>query len=129
MSYHTIFPLFLMLLSLAACGTAVRAVAIGHAFYPPDIGIELAKRELVPPIYRVLEGDLGLDIARATQTIGAALAAEEEAGLLGVKVGDALIALERLTTAADGRPLEFLRSRYLPQHFRFTVELSRRPPA
>lgn len=104
-------------------------IAIEHAFYPPDIGIELEARDLTAVvIYRVFEGELGLDIGHATQTIGAALASQDEAALLGVAVGSALITLERLTTSSERRPLELLRSVYLPQHFRFTVELTRRAP-
>lgn len=104
-------------------------IAIEHAFYPPDIGIELQKHDLTSILmYRVFEEELGLDIARADQTIGAASASPEEAELLGARAGEALITLTRLTVAADGRPLEFLRARYLPEYFHFTVELRRRAP-
>ena len=102
-------------------------IAIEHAFYPPDIGLELEQRDLTSIVmYRVFEDDLGLDIEHATQTIGAALADEGDAGLLEVDVGTALITLERLTTSSAGRPLELLRSVYLPDYFRFTIELTRR---
>jgi GntR family transcriptional regulator len=114
--------------SCGACGSPTGApVAIEHAFYPPDIGVELEARDLTAIVmYRVFEEDLGLDIEHATQTIGAALAGEDDAALLGVSVGSALIALERLTASSTGRPLEFLRSVYLPDYFRFTIELTRR---
>lgn len=103
-------------------------IAIEHAFYPPDIGLELERHDLVSIVmYRVFELDLGLDIGEATQTIGATLASESDAALLGVAVGSALISLERLTTASDGRKLEFLRALYLPEYFRFTVHLTRGP--
>jgi GntR family transcriptional regulator len=101
-------------------------IAIEHAFYPPDIGLELEKRDLTSIVmYRVFESDLGLDIGQATQTIGAALAEEGDAGLLGVGVGSALISMERLTTSSEGRALELLRSVYLPEYFRFTISLTR----
>jgi GntR family transcriptional regulator len=101
-------------------------IAIEHAFYPPDIGLELEKRDLTSIVmYRVFESDLGLDIEHATQTISASLATRDDAKLLGVKVGSALISLERLTTSSEGRPLEFLRSAYMPEYFRFTVHLTR----
>lgn len=103
-------------------------IAIEHAFFPPDIGCEIEKRDLTAIVmYRVFESDLELHIGHATQTIGAALADGDEAGLLGVQVGSALITLERLTTSSEGRPLELLRSVYLPEYFRFTIELTRRP--
>jgi GntR family transcriptional regulator len=110
-------------------------IAIEHAFYPPDIGLELEKRDLTSIVmYRVFERELGLEIEHATQTIGATLANAEDANLLEVNVGSALISLERLTTSSQGRPLEFLRSAYLPEYFRFTVHLTRgrsgaQPPA
>ena len=104
-------------------------IAIEHAFYPPDIGLEIETRDLTAIVmYRVFEGELGLEIGRAAQTISATLADEDAARLLSVSVGSALISLERLTAASDGRPLEFLRSLYLPEHFRFTVHLTRGRP-
>lgn len=102
------------------------AIAIEHAFYPPDIGLELEKYDLTSIVmYQVFERDLGFEIEHATQTIGAALAEPGNANLLGVEPGSPLISLERLTTSSEGRPLELLRSVYLPQHFRFTIHLTR----
>ncbi|MDP1865401.1 MAG: GntR family transcriptional regulator, partial [Bradyrhizobium sp.] len=50
-------------------------IAIEHAFYPPDIGLELEKRDLISIVmYRVFESELGFDIKEATQTISASLA-------------------------------------------------------
>jgi len=102
-------------------------IAIEHAFYPPDIGLELEKRDLTSIVmYRVFEGDLGIDIKHAKQTIGATLADRVTADLLGVAKGSPLLSMERLTVAEDGRPIELLRSVYLPEYFRFSINLSRR---
>ena len=93
-------------------------IAIEHAFYPPDIGLELDKRDLTSIVmYRVFESELGFDIKEATQTIGASLADATSARLLGVKAGSPLLSIERLTVNTDGRPLELLRSVYLPGLF------------
>lgn len=101
-------------------------IAIEHAYYPPDIGLELEKRDLTSIImYRVFESDLGLDIKEASQTISATAADRLNAGLLGVEVGSPLLAMQRLTTSAAGRPLELLRSVYLPEFFQFTIQLTR----
>lgn len=103
-------------------------IALEHAFYPPDIGLELEQRDLTSIVmYRVFESDLGLEVEHATQTVGATLADTDDGRLLGVPVGSALISLERVTISSEGRPLEFLRSVYLPEHFRFTVHLTRGP--
>jgi GntR family transcriptional regulator len=101
-------------------------IAIEHAYYPPDIGLELEKRDLTSIImYRVLESDLGIDIKEASQTIGATRADAFSAELLSVKVGSPLLSMQRLTTSAGGRPLELLRSVYRPDYFQFTISLTR----
>ncbi len=104
-------------------------IAIEHAFYPPDIGLELEKRDLTSIVmYRVFENELGFDIKEATQTISASLADATSAKLLGVKAGGPLLSIERLTVNTDGRPLELLRSVYLPEYFRLSINLTRRHP-
>ena len=82
-------------------------IAIEHAFYPPDIGLELEKRDLTSIImYSVFEDELGHAIKEARQTIGASLADTISAKLLGVKAGCPLLSMERLTLSKDDRPLE-----------------------
>jgi GntR family transcriptional regulator len=104
-------------------------IAIEHAFYPPDIGLELEKRDLTSIVmYRVFETEIGFDIREATQTISASLADATTGRLLGVKAGSPLLSIERLTVNTDGRPLELLRSVYLPNYFRLSINLTRRHP-
>lgn len=102
-------------------------IAIEHAFYPQDIGRELATRDLTDILmYRVFESELGFDIKDAAQTIGATLADAAMAKLLGVAPGAALLEIERLTTSTESRPLEWLRAVYLPDYFRLSINLTRR---
>lgn len=102
-------------------------IAIEHAFYPPDIGLELEKRDLINIImYSVLEEELGHEIAEAKQTIGANIADVTSAKLLGVKKGSPLLTIERLTLGKEGRALELLRASYLPEFFRLSISLTRR---
>jgi len=102
-------------------------IAIEHAFYPPDIGLELEKRDLTSIImYSVFEDELGHAIREAKQTIGASLADATTGKLLGVKAGSALLSIERLTISKDDRPLELLRAVYLPEYFRLSISLTRR---
>ena len=60
------------------------------------------------------------------QTISASLADASSAKLLGVEGGSPLLSIERLTIGTDDRPLELLRSVYLPDYFRFSINLTRR---
>jgi GntR family transcriptional regulator len=102
-------------------------IAIEHAFYPPDIGLEIEKRDLTSIImYSVFEDELGHAIKEAIQTIGASLADTVSAKLLGVKAGSPLLSIERLTLGKDERPLELLRAVYLPDYFRLSINLTRR---
>jgi GntR family transcriptional regulator len=102
-------------------------IAIEHAFYPPDIGLELEKRDLTSIImYSVFENELGYAIREAKQTIGASLADTTNGKLLGVKAGSALLSIERLTIDKEDRPLELLRAFYLPEYFRLSISLTRR---
>jgi GntR family transcriptional regulator len=102
-------------------------IAIEHAFYPPDIGLEIEKRDLTSIImYSVFEDELGHTIKEAKQTIGASLADAASAKLLGVKAGSPLLSIERLTIGKDERPLELLRAVYLPDYFRLSINLTRR---
>jgi GntR family transcriptional regulator len=101
-------------------------MAIEHAYYPPDIGLELEKRDLTSIImYHVFESDLGLAIKEASQTISATRTDAFSVELLSVEAGSPLLSMQRLTTSADGRPLELLRSVYLPHYFHFTISLTR----
>lgn len=102
-------------------------VAIEQAFYPPDIGIELEKRDLTDAaIYRIFEDELGFEIKEATQTIGATLADPGQASHLDIEAGQPLTSVERITFDTDGRPLEFLRAVYVPERHNFSIRLTRR---
>lgn len=103
------------------------AVAVEHAFYPPDIGLVLENRDLVSiMMYRVFEDDLGLTIRHGSQTISACMSGPRETEELDLTEPTALLFMERLTLADDERPVELLRSVYRPDHFRFNINLTRR---
>lgn len=102
-------------------------VAIEQAFYPPDIGLELEKRDLTEAaIYRIFEDELGFEIKEAVQMIGATLASREQAEQLDFEPGQPLTSIERTTFDSDGRPLEFLRAVYVPARHNFSIRLTRR---
>lgn len=102
-------------------------IAIEHAFYPPDIGLELCERDLITiKMYEVFEQELGLEIGNAVQTIGARMSCAEDEVALKLAGQAALVEMTRVTRATDERPLELLRSAYRPDFFQFSINLSRR---
>lgn len=76
------------------------------------------------PLFRLLERG-GVRIESARQSVSAALATPDVAEALGVSVGAALIALERVVCDADGQGVEHLAALYRPDLFRLEMTLTR----
>ena len=76
-------------------------------------------------LYRTLEDRYALHLSRAVQTIEAKTADEYEKELLGIPLGRPALWLEQLTYLANGQPIEFVRSTYRGDQYRFTIELLR----
>ena len=76
-------------------------------------------------LYETLEERYGLYIARAEQTWEARPAKAREAELLQIEQGLPVLRLERLTFLADGAPVEYVRSTYRGDRYRFTAEMRR----
>lgn len=81
---------------------------------------ELAKK----PILMLLE-EAGVEIGRAEQSISARLADATVARSLGVEVGSALLAVQRLVFDVDERPVQWLQGLYRPDRYRYEMQLSR----
>lgn len=102
-------------------------VAVEHAFYPPEVGVDLQGRDLrLAAVYRIIEDDLNLTVKEAKQSLSATLADANLGRHLQVAVGSPLITVERLTTDVEDRPLEHLSAVYVPDRYRFSITLARR---
>lgn len=77
-------------------------------------------------LYRVLAEEYGLVLRSARQTLEPAAAGRREADALQIKRGALLLLLERTTYDDAGRPIEFVRSLYRGDRYKFEVELVRR---
>lgn len=78
-------------------------------------------------LYRVLREHYGLVFASAEETIETALASPEEAELLGADVGLPMLLLSRHSFDAEGNPVEWVRSIYRGDRYKFVASLN--PPA
>ena len=102
-------------------------VAIQNAFIRHRFCPGLVERGLIEgSLYATLERGYGLKLGRAIQTVEAKPADEYEARLLGIELGQPVLLLERLTFLKGGEPVEYVRSAYRGDRYRFTVELPRR---
>jgi len=76
--------------------------------------------------YQLLSSDYGVELASAEETIEATVAGSREAKLLGCGTGAAVLRLSRLTFDTNGRPIEYVRSHYRGDRFRFRQKLEPR---
>jgi GntR family transcriptional regulator len=75
--------------------------------------------------YQLLGTQYGVELDSAEETIEAVVAAPREARLLGCLQPAALLQLSRLTFDTRGRPVEYVRSLYRGDRFRFRQRLQR----
>jgi GntR family transcriptional regulator len=74
-------------------------------------------------LYAVLREHYGVRMERAEETIETALAGPQEAELLGADVGMPMLLLSRHSFATDGKPVEFVRSIYRGDRYKFVTTL------
>ncbi len=100
-------------------------MAVERASLPADLlpGPEVVEGSLYEALARN-----GYRATRALQRLRAELVAEPDAGWLGVPAGSAVLSIERRAFLADGRPIEFTRSRYRGDRYDFIAELRTDPP-
>jgi len=100
---------------------ALQTAFIRHSACPDLVEHGLDSESL----YKTLENVYGLEIRHAQQTFEAKPADEYEARMLNINVGFPVLLLERLTYLLSGEPIEYVRSVYRGDKYRFTVELKR----
>lgn len=98
---------------------AVETVHLPLERFPGLADVDLAAHSL----YRLLEERYGVRLARAQQTIEPAAANARDARHLGVPEGSLLLALERVTFDQEGCGVEYVRSLYRGDRYKFVVEL------
>ncbi|TCP56618.1 GntR family transcriptional regulator [Tamaricihabitans halophyticus] len=76
-------------------------------------------------LYEVLREQFGVQMGHAEETIETALAGPEEAELLGADVGMPTLLLSRHSFAVGGKPVEWVRSVYRGDRYKFVTTLNR----
>jgi GntR family transcriptional regulator len=95
-------------------------------YVPEEIGLQLTQEELSSgAILQMIETKFGVHLNEAKQQIKAELADPYTAGQLGVRVGAALLSIERTVFADDGKPVEFGHTLYRSDIYGFSVLLKR----
>ena len=92
---------------------------------PAELARGFGRRDLgKKPLLLLLE-EAGVRIGRATQTLSARLADAAVAPRLGVAVGSALLAVNRLVLDDQDRPVQWLQGLYRPDRYQYQMQLSR----
>ena len=92
---------------------------------PQTLAQGFGRRELAKlPLLMLLES-AGVEIGRARQSISARLADADVAPLLGVTVGSALLAVQRVVFDTSERPVQWLQGLYRPDRYQYEMQLSR----
>jgi GntR family transcriptional regulator len=101
-------------------------IAIELSYFPVDIGHVFDQIDIDSTlIYRFIESNLGIALNNGRQVISAVNAVQEDAEILNVSVGEALLYMERVIYSIDQRPIEYLEAVYVPQYFQYVVQLRR----
>lgn len=98
---------------------ALETLHVPHAVAPDLTGEMLDNQSF----YELLGSRYGVVLARGQQTIEATVTDEAESEILEVPLHSPAFLFERISRAADGRVVEFVRSVYRGDRYQFTLDL------
>lgn len=82
-------------------------ISLENARIPVSLAPDLLSQRLDDSIYDLLIDRYGVTCVKAIERMVAVLANHEQAELLGIRVGDPLMAIERVTFDSEERPVEY----------------------
>jgi GntR family transcriptional regulator len=99
-------------------------MALETAYIPVDLCPDLLSKQFEhQSLYLILQEQFGMHLVKATQRLEAVAADAYEANLLHVHEGTPLLLLERVSRDGRDTPVEFVRSLYRGDRYRFVTEL------
>ncbi|RFB12079.1 GntR family transcriptional regulator [Bacillus sp. HNG] len=100
-------------------------IALERTAWPEHIGEILIKHDLNgAKFYQILEEE-GIFLKKATESITAINATPNDADLLGISGGQALLEMTRLSFGIDDKPIEYTKTKYRPDRYQYHVDLKR----
>lgn len=103
-------------------------VSLDVSYFPAFIGEQVLRADLAGrDVFSILENEIGIALGAAEISIEAALAEGEIASHLGIAGGVPVLRIERLTTSADGRPIDFEYLYCRGDAMRYGLRLTRAP--
>ena len=102
-----------------------KAVLVEKCWWVADLVRGLEKEEVHIPdlLYAVVVDQFNLPIIRSEESLTAEIADQVTASRLGIKVGDPLVVLHRLTYSKNNQPIEFRITRGRADSFSYRTEI------
>lgn len=100
-------------------------LSVQTTYLPAALCPNLPENDLSGSLYQLLEGRYGLTLWTGSETLRARTATAEEAALLDMPAGAAVMYAERVTYGADGRAVEYLEAVWRGDRYDFKVALTR----
>jgi GntR family transcriptional regulator len=107
---------------LRTADDAPLALQVAH-LAPALSGLSLELLAHHGSLYQAIAAQFGVTPQGARQTVMARLPNRQEVELLDISAHTPVLALERITFGADGRPFEYVRSAYRGDRYRMALEL------
>jgi GntR family transcriptional regulator len=100
-------------------------IALERSCWPESIGKLLMKHNLdTAKFYSILE-EGNILLKRAEEKISAINATTAEADVLGIRAGEALLEMTRLSFGLNDKPIEYTKTRYRSDQYHYDIELRR----
>ncbi|MHB8620567.1 MAG: GntR family transcriptional regulator [Chloroflexota bacterium] len=101
-------------------------MALDISYLPSSIAVPFIEWGPEKPLYTFIEQYQGVQLESAEQTIQAVNAEQFQADCLAVPLGAALLLMHRLTSAVDGRRVEYVDTFYRGDAYAYALRLPRR---
>ncbi len=97
-------------------------VALERSYLPVEVFPGLLDKRLTGSLYARMRRDYALSPKTATEYLEPFIATDDEAPLLGVARGSALLLIERTARTTSGQPVEYARDLFRPDKIRISVQ-------
>ncbi|PXW92934.1 GntR family transcriptional regulator [Streptohalobacillus salinus] len=104
-------------------------IALETIYTPVKLVGNLTENDVEKSFYDYLEQDKGYIITSGQQSIEAALANSEEISQLKLKKNDPILLMQRISYLSDANktPIEYVKSAYRADRYKFNIEMKRKP--
>jgi GntR family transcriptional regulator len=100
-------------------------MAFETSYISANLAKGLTEQIVKQSVYAYLEEQLKLEIDHASQVIESSIANEVEANFLKINIGSPIMLIQQQTFLKDGAPIEYVRSSYRADRYKFMIQMKR----